>query len=194
MTTVSFTVDVPAGAPIGFALGTSAHIAVYTAVAPSAPLPTDIIFCIAPTTLHASGSSSYTVLPGIQDGFTTQQVNALEAIFSNYLHGGDTSFNAQEATMLADWSVVDPSLHVTGVPTGVANEANALATEALNGTLGIDPNMQFVTYVNQSGGQDFVSGFDPVPLPASFGLLMAAVVLLTTLAMRKKFSFLRTHA
>ncbi len=186
MTTINFTVGVPSGAPVGNVDGEWGYISTYLILNPSMPVSSNVIFCIAPDLLASSGPASYTVLNGIQDGFSTHQVNALEGLFSHYIDSHDTSFFNQEATMIADWSIVNPSVVITGVDATVVTKANQLLTDALAGNLAIDPNLDFTTYLSDSGNQSFVSAVDPVPLPASMGLLMAAVIVLTTLGFRKK--------
>jgi hypothetical protein len=100
MTTINFSVGVPDGAPVGSVDSEYGYISTYLILNPDMPVHTNVIFCVAPDLIASSDQASYTVLSGIQNGFSTQQVNALEGLFSHYLDSG-LSWMAKTGQFLA---------------------------------------------------------------------------------------------
>ncbi|MDE2020483.1 MAG: hypothetical protein KGJ13_09130 [Patescibacteria group bacterium] len=197
MSTINFQVGVPAGAITGTVDGQDSYISSYLALHVSGySLSNNVIFCVQPdATADTSSVSSYTVQPGISGlGFSLNEVNALKGLFSNYIDSGNTSFANQEVTMLADWGIVNPSLTVgADVSSSVVSQANNLITQALAGDLKIDSSLNFLTFVSTSGNQSFVN-ISEVPLPAGLLLFVSALVLLGSLALRKKRGATEAHA
>ncbi|MDP9126751.1 MAG: hypothetical protein M3N08_00630 [Pseudomonadota bacterium] len=191
MSTINFGVAVPQGALTGNVDGINAYVSSYIAtdVSGGYQLPNTTIFCISPDQIASTAVSSYTVLQGVTNpNFSTQQISALEGIFSHYIDAGDTSANAQAITMVADWKIVNPKLVVSNISQNVLNAADVLANQALASQLTIDPTLKFTTLQSQGGcSQDFVN-ISQVPLPASLGMFVCAIALLGLYAARKKLA------
>jgi hypothetical protein len=179
----------PIGAQEGTVEGHLDHISTYLAQGVTGySIANNILFCIAPDLVASHDYVDYTVVSGVHTvgtDFTTLQANALMGIFSTYWNSGDTSFDNQAATMIADWTIVNPSITISGVPIAITDKATMLVMEALSGHLTIDQNLQFQTFLSTQGGQSFVN-ITPTPIPASAGLLLTALIALAVFGWMKK--------
>lgn len=207
MSTINFSVDVSPNTYTGTLSGggikgsETGYIGTYYAGnATGYALANNEIFCIAPTLIAASGNSTYNVVSGISEpGLSASAAKALEGLFSHFYNQGINTALQQEEYMIADWLIVDPKLTISDLSNSsdvnsknplstkqIVKIATNLAANAEAGDYAIDPHLKFSTLINTSGcNQNFIN-IDPVPLPASVGLFMTALVVLAGIAMKKK--------